>query len=769
MIRSCLVLLSSVCLLSAVEPVDLVDPMIGTTGGMEGCTHPSASLPFGMVKLGPVNALNSTNGFSPKSDATGFHGFAFNRFSGTGGDNDLGNLLITPLAGSPDARVGGWRTQPADRSTERARPESFAITFADGAKAEMTAGERDGLLRFTFPADKPAQVVLDAGFKLGGRTTRSAITILDASNFEGWLLCDKIGGIRGAGNDASFRLFFRGRFDRPATAKLWTLPIPFDRTQPAKPGWHNSPSNIIHTGEAQFQPADAKTVEGDYCGTLFGFPAGTTSVSLRVAISYVDAEGARKNFAAAGDKLDFDAAAAAARKAWSEQLGRWTVEGGSSEERRQVFYTALYHASIDPHNFTDVNGRFYGIDHQIHTAKGYTQRTIFSGWDVYRSLFPLLTLLRPDVVNDQVNTLLHHGQVGKMGMPEWEFMGNYWNVMLGDPAASVIADAYTKGIRGYDAKQALERCVSGATTGPNSRGYYARDYNRLGYAPNIISGTTELAYGDWAIARLAEALGDAAVQATFDKRGGNWRNTFDPQVGWMRRRNPDGTWNAWKDYTDGEGVIESTILQQSFFVPHDVPGLMEAMGGKEPFLAKLGILFDKMPEKSERLPYGRPWGSYKDAQYTHDNEPVHFVPFMFNAIGEPWLTQKWSRYICEKAYTTGPRGLVGNDDAGQMSAWYVLAASGLHPLAPGDGRWQISSPEFERVTIRLDQKYAPGKTFVIISRNWSPKHPYIQSATLNGKPLNRPWLSHAEVAAGGELALTMGPQPSRWGANQERP
>ncbi len=738
-ILSCVALGFSTLLLPAKEAVDYVDPMIGTFPGSSGSCFPGASVPFGMVKLAPLNG-SGTNGYKPGS-AT-YSGFTFTRFSGTGGTPGMGNLLIMPLSGDPEGRVGGWLDHPARKATETPKAESYALEFEDGTLAELAATSRTGLFRFSFAPGEERSVVVDAGFKLGGRSTRSSLTILDATTFEGWLLCSPTGGTRA---NATYRIYFRGEFSESATeARLWERAV-------APLG--NAPS---------YASPDDSALEADYTGARFSFGSGPEPVFLRMAISFVDMNGARQNFASEGFAFDFEETVQAARQAWSDLFSKFTVES-DSEDLKTIFYTALYHVGLDPRDFTDVDGRFFGMDGSIHIADDYEYRTVFSGWDVYRSQFPLLTVLRPDVVVDQIKTLLHQGNFGSRGMPEWEFHSNYWNTMLGDPAVSVISDAYTKGIRAFDEEGALQLCLQNAN-GPKSSRDGWQQSKTLGYVPGNISATTENAYADWTIARLAEAMNRPEITADFDQRAGNWRNTFDSGVGWMRRKDANGNWQSWSGFSDSSGVRESTVLQQSFFVPHNVPGLMLAMGGRESFLDKIDILFQRMPDVSEEFPYGKPWGNYQTARYTHDNEPVHFLPFMFNAAGAPWLTQKWSNYIARKAYDTGPDGLVGNEDAGQMSAWFVLAASGLHPLAPGDGRWQITAPLFPRIEIALDPEFASGATFTVECENFSEENVYIQSATLNGAVHEKAYLTHEDLANGGVLELEMGPEPNvSWG------
>lgn len=395
-----------------------------------------------------------------------------------------------------------------------------------------------------------------------------------------------------------------------------------------------------------------------------------------------------------------------------EALGKIAVEDGREEEKT-VFYTALYHTMIDPRVFSDVDGRYPGANGRILQSSTYTRRTIFSGWDVFRSQFPLQTLINPRVVRD------------------------------------MLADAYAKGIRDFDvAKGYLYAQHSVDLFGNGAQGYTGGE--------NSISKTLEYAYSDWCFARLAGLLGKKDDSAVYGKKAFNYRNVFDTSKHWFRPRKEDGSWEPWpaagrlqQDY----GTVESNPYQQGWFIPQDVPGMVRLMGGSEKVRDDLDSMFANTPENMM-------WNDY----YNQANEPVHHIPFLFNRIGYPWLTQKWTRAICARAYHNGVEGLVGNEDVGQMSAWYVLAASGLHPVCPGDARYEITSPVFSRVVIRLDPAYSKGKSFTILARGNSPQNVYIQSAMLNGKPYPHCWLDYKDISAGGILELWMGPAPATgWG------
>jgi predicted alpha-1,2-mannosidase len=417
-----------------------------------------------------------------------------------------------------------------------------------------------------------------------------------------------------------------------------------------------------------------------------------------------------------------------------------------------------------PCDFADVDGKYWGADKKIHQNKNYTTRMGFSGWDVYKHEFPLLTIIRPDVVNDEVNTLIDICNLTGKTYPLWQMMGDYTGAGLGDPGLSVVVDAYMKGIRNYDVERAYEIALQTAT-GPNSVRYFPDDMNSHGYVYSHgsinISLTLENTYGDWCISRFAEALGKEKDAGFYRKRAGdNYKKLFDPAVGWMRQKDANGEWkDIWTNKFSRDGTKEGNTFQWTWFVPHDVQGLINLMGEKR-FINELDSFFGGTPPD---FPPGNPY-------YNHSNEPVHQVISYYNFAGQPWKTQCWTRKVLDGAYGIGPEGLAHNDDFGQLSAWYVLNAIGLNQVAPGENLWHIGSPVFDEMAIQLDPKFhscSIDKTFVIMAENNSPENLYIQSATLNGKSINRPWLLHEELISGGELKLIMGQTESSWGSERK--
>ncbi|MBN1384482.1 MAG: GH92 family glycosyl hydrolase [Elusimicrobia bacterium] len=492
-------------------------------------------------------------------------------------------------------------------------------------------------------------------------------------------------------------------------------------------------------------------------------------ILMKVGISFVSIEGARKNLEAEIPDWDFERVRNEAKESWNERLKKIRVEGGS-DKQKTIFYTALYHTLIHPNIFIDVDGKYYGIDHRIHISTD-THYAIFSGWDVFRAEMPLLTLIEPVVDNEIIRSLICKYEQGGW-LPIWEFANSYANCMIGDPAVPVIVDTYMKGLRDFDIEKAYEAMKKSALRlPPQGHPFRGRrgleEYKRLGYIPEgtpgvwaSVSTTLEYAYPDWCLAQIAKDLAREEDYKSFIRRACNWQNLFDSSAGFMRPKNRDGDWLSPFDPLQWEhGFCESNSWQQSWFVPHDVQGLIDLMG-KEEFIEKLNTLFDR-----GLIHNFLGWG--RNPYYYHGNEPDQHVVYLYNYLGMPWKTQYWVREIMEKAYGLGPDGLCGNDDCGQTSAWYIFSAIGFYPVCPGQNVYVLGSPIFDKVTIQLDKPYQ-GKTFVIEAVNVSEENKYIQSVSLNGKPLNRSWIKHSEIVNGGVLSFVMGPESNKkWGSSLE--
>lgn len=749
-------------------PAEFVNPFIGASTSVDaagvyhglGKTFPGATTPYGMVQVSPNTITGGDNGSGYSYEHTTIEGFAFTQMSGVGWYGDLGNLLVMPttgelqkIAGREDGSIKGYRSA-YDKSTEIASVGYYSAVLTDyKVKVESSATPRCGILKFTFPAHEQANIQLDLARRVGGTSTRQYVQVVDDYTIRGWMECTPDGGGWGNGDGmADYTVHFYARFSKPlSNYGVWSAEIPDGVSRKredviSKPYLERVAKAPVYT--------QIRELQGHHLGFYNSFSTvENEEVTLKVGISFVDMEGAEKNFRDEIADKSFEQVKEEAVKQWNNELSRIRVSGGSRDQKT-IFYTALYHTMIDPRIFTDVDGRYTGGDGKIFTTSNeFVKRTIFSGWDVFRSQFPLQTLINPGLVSDQLNSLITLAeQSGREYFERWELLNAYSGCMLGNPALSVLADAYMKGIRSYDAEKAYEYAKNtSARFGNDSLGYSA---TTLG-----ISHTLEYAYTDWCIAQLAEGLGKQEEAAVYRKKGQAYRAIFDPEKQWFRPRKADGSWQPWPArgrLEEWYGSVECNPYQQGWFVPHDVEGMMELMGGREKVVADLISFFENTPENLL-------WNDY----YNHANEPVHFVPFLFNRLDVPWMTQQWTRHICENAYKNKVEGLVGNEDVGQMSAWYVLAASGLHPSCPGDTRQEITSPVFDAVEFSLDEKYYKGKKFTIVAHNNSRENIYIQKALLNGKEYSSSSIDFSVIAAGGKLELFMGDEPNKdWGKNK---
>lgn len=752
--------------LGAESLVDSVNPLIGASTSIEygeGKTFPGAATPFGLVQLSPDTITGGDNGPGYSHEHTTIEGFSFTHMSGIGWFGDLGNFLVMPTTGKLHTERGihgggdGYRSR-FRHDTEVAQAGYYAVTLDDyHVRTEATVAPHAGMLRFTFSQNDQSRLQIDLARRIGGTSTRQYVQVMDDHTIQGWMKCPPEGGGWGNGDGkANYTVYFYAQFSKPIThCGVWSAEIPA--------GWSRKREDI-ESQRYRDVVAAAKVLdgcreqEGDHLGFYSEFATTNNEVVLlKAGISFVDLAGARENLEHDIPGWDFDAVRAQARATWENAFAGVAVSGGTPVQR-EAFATAMYHAMLDPRAYSDVNGNYTGADGKVHRAADFTYRTIFSGWDVFRSEYPLLTIIRPDVVNDTVNSLLQQAELSGNGyLARWEIVAAESGCMIGDPAVSVFTDAYLKGIRGYDVQKAYELCRQTVDL-DRDNGNHRPEYRKLGFVPGSLSVTLEDAYFDYCAGRFAQALGQTNDAQRLLARSLNYRNIYDPSVGNMRAKNADGSWTKWEGATTyGQGCVESNPYQQGWFVPQDVAGLMDLMG-HDYFLKHLTEFFEQTPLTFK-------WNDY----YNHANEPVHHVAYLFTYAGKPWLTQRWTRTIMDHAYGSGVKGLCGNEDVGQMSAWYILSAIGFHPVSPVDGIYIIGSPLFNQVTLRLDPKYYPGRTFTVKTVNNSAENMYVQSATLNGQPLQRAWLRHSEVVAGGTLELVMGPQPNEaWGSAPEQ-
>lgn len=741
-------------------PAGYVRPFIGasTSTGKAGTYHglgktfPGATTPYGLVQVSPNTITGGDNGSGYSYEHTTIEGFAFTQMSGIGWYGDLGNFLVMPTTGVLKTSRGkeggpntGYRSHYA-KDQEQASAGYYSALLSDyNVRAEATAAPHSGMLRFTFPQHGQARIQIDLARRVGGTSVRQYIKVVDDHTIKGWMQCTPDGGGWGNGDGhANYTVYFYAQFSKPFQKfGVWSADIPDSWTRKRE----DVESDRYQQRVAEAAVLDSATeAEGKHLGFFSEFPStANEQVMFRSGISFVSMEGAQKNLESEITDWDFDAVHQRAVDEWNVALSKVTVSGGSDDEK-SIFYTALYHTMIDPRAFSDVDGSFTGGDGKVHQASGYNRRTIFSGWDVFRSQFPLQTIINPSLVNDMSNSLIALAHESNHDYLErWELLNAYSGCMIGNPAISVMADAYNKGILKVDDKALLDLAVKTSERfGNGDKGYF---YQSLG-----ISNTLEYAYTEWCTGVLASKMGRDSLAKVYLAKGQNYRNIFDDSVKWFRPRKEDGTWETWPRegrLKEWLGSIESNPYQQGWFVPQDIPGMVALMGGD-------ARVKDDLVQFFEQAPKDFLWNLY----YNHANEPVHHVPFLFNYVRAPWLTQKWTREICARAYNNSVEGLVGNEDVGQMSAWYVLAASGLYQVCPGKSQYDITSPVFDKVSITLDSKYYAGKQFTIVAENNSPTNVYIQRATLNGADYNKTFIDFADIVKGGELRLVMGDKPN---------
>ncbi len=729
-----------------------VDPRIGTGG--DGHTFPGATVPFGMIQLSPDTAMPDFK--QAYKWAAGYQygdrsilGFSHTHFSGSG-HSDLGDVLVMPIAGEVKLEPGdadkpgsGYRSR-FSHASEVAQAGYYAVTLADyGVRAELTAGRRVGWHRYTFPAGKPAHLLLDLRpsiYDYAGKVLWASLrvhadgTITGCRTTRGWA----------PGRELCFAM----RFNQPMTSREL----------------YNREADISYKGfqGPGHRPQDRDAQAGRALLGVFDFGALKQPLEVKVAISPVSEANAVANLDHDGAGWDFDARRAEAKAAWDQALA--VVEVDAPKTAKTQFYTALYHAMLSPTLSMDANGDYRGPDHAVHWAEGFDFYSTWSLWDVYRAQQPLMVLLHPERSTDFIRSLIAAREASPFGiLPVWAYQGLETWCMIGYHAVPVIADAYIKGVRGFDVDKALAAMVASATYAPYGD---LADYMKLGYVPidkepEGASKTLEYAYDDWSLAQMAKAMGKTDVAATFEKRAGNWKNAWDPQTGFMRARLSDGKFREPFDPEAagyGSDYTEGNAWQYSWYVPQDVAGLIEAMGGDAKFVARLDALFEAKVDPSHFKHVEDITGLI--GWYAHGNEPSHHIAYLYDYAGAPWKTQARLKQIMDSQYAARPDGLSGNDDLGQMSAWYVFTALGFYPVTPASDEYAIGRPFVARATIRLGH----GRSFTVSAAPLDDAHPYVGAVTLNGKPLERSYLRHGEIVAGGELHFTMQAQPDRsWG------
>lgn len=756
----CIFFSSAVCCAAQSQAGNLlkyVNPMIGTQ--RMGHVFPGATVPFGMVQLSPDTdtvpyAVDGRYNPDVYKYCAGYQyddktivGFSHTHFSGTG-HADLGDFLIMPTTGALQLNPGtagkpeaGFRSR-FSHDNETAEPNYYKVKLDDhNILAELTTTTRVGMHQYTFPKANDAHIILDLMSGIYNYDEKNVWTFVRVENDT------LVTGFRQTHGWGRTRvLYFAMSFSKPFKEY----------------GSKNFATREVYRGfwRKFDQSKNFPELAGKQLRMYFNFDTEEgEKLKIKFALSAVSTHGALLNLRTEAPGWDFDAVKKQGQEQWQKELGKINIT--APEQDKVNFYTSMYHAFINPTVYMDVDGRYRGLDQNIHEAKGFVNYTTFSLWDTYRALHPLYNIIQPKRNADAIQSMLaHYDQSTLKMLPIWSNSANENWCMTGYHAVSVIADAAVKGNAGFDMEKALEACV---TTARNRR-YDGLDlYMDMGYIPvdrngTGVSTTLEYAYDDWAIAQLAKKSGRMDIYEEFIKRSENYKNVFDPASGFMRARLSNGHFRSPFDplNTHGEGFIEGNAWNFSLFVPHDPAGLSALLGGRKKFTAYLDTLFNMhLPDKyfaaTEDITRDGIIGGY-----VHGNEPAHHVAYLYNWTDQPWKTQERVRMILKNQYHNGPDGLGGNDDTGQMSAWYIFSALGFYPVAPGAAVYQLGSPAVGAATLHLEN----GNTFSIEAKNQGEKNVYVQQAELNGKPLNRLTLSHEEIMNGGKLVFYMSAKKS---------
>ncbi|MDR1555881.1 MAG: GH92 family glycosyl hydrolase [Tannerellaceae bacterium] len=729
--------LLSACMPQEKEVTAYVNPFIGTGG--HGHTYPGAVRPHGLVQLSPDTRLagwDACGGYYYED--TGILGFSHTHLSGTG-IGDYGDFLFLPFTGEPqqiapngEDRVSRFGSR-FSHEQESASPGYYSVVLQDyGVKAELTATEHAGFHQYSFPRSEAPGLLIDLGSSIQERRVLDArFTILGDTAIEGMR--------RVRGWALNRYAYFHARFSKPFTCRI---------------------EETDHRAFLNF----GQTRQGE-------------KVKVKVGISFVDEEGARKNLEKEIPGWEFDDVRRDAARSWEAELSGIKVSS-ADEESKTIFYTSLYHALLEPTISSDVDGRYRTMENAIAEADTtYTNYTVFSLWDTFRALNPFLTIAYPEKEEAFIRSLIRKYEEGGI-LPMWELASNYTGTMLGYHAVPLIVDAYVKGLRNFDVEKAYEACVFSSSydtvhVSPvinrrilhNDLMSIGKQYknSQQGYIPSdkvnqAVAKGLEYAYNDWLIAQFAKDLGKTDDYARYEKLARNYTHYFDPSTGFMRGKRSDGSWNepfipnasdhGRSDYCEGNA------WQWAWFVPHDVDGLIDLMGGREAFVTKLDSLFTVSSELVGENVSADISGLI--GQYAHGNEPSHQTVFLYNLAGQPWKTQALVDSILYTLYSNDPDGLSGNEDCGQMSAWYILNAMGFYSYCPGIPAYTVGRPIFDEVSLRLKD----GKEFVVRAVNNSRTNKYVQSIRLNGKELETPFFAHSDLTAGGLLEIFMTDRPA---------
>jgi predicted alpha-1,2-mannosidase len=738
--------------------IRFVNPMIGTK--KMGHTFPGAATPFGMVQLSPETGyveMYENGKYNPVAyqycsgyqyDDSVIYGFSHTHFSGTG-HSDLGDFLIMPTTGKLNLNPGkSDRTEKGFRSkfshqTEISQPAYYKVKLDDyNITAELTTSDRVGFHQYTFPKSDNAHILLDLVYNIYNYDEKNVWVFLRVENDS------TVTGYRQTTGWARTRtVYFAMQFSKPFNSY----------------GQHKYDSSFYKGFYKRFnEEENFPEMAGRNIRAYFNFTTEKDEkIKLKFALSSVSTQGAMLNLKSEIPGWDFNIIKNESQQKWNSELSKIEVETLTDGEK-ESFYTSMYHTMLSPILYEDVDGSYRGLDQNIHKSDGFTNYTIFSLWDTYRALHPLFNILQPKRNSDMVKSMIaHHDQSVHKMLPVWSHYANENWCMIGYHSVSVIADAIIKGTTDVDINSALNACIN------TSKVKYfdgLGDYMKLGYVPedksiNSVSKTLEFAYDEWCIAQIALKANNKKVYDEYIKRSENYRNVYDKGIGYMRPKLENGKWREKFDPldTEGQGFIEGNALNYGLYVPQEIDTMIILMGGKEKFADHLDKIFttqldDKFIEKNEDITRDGIIGAY-----VHGNEPGHHIPYLYNWTNKPWKTQERVRMIMNTMYTNTVNGLCGNDDAGQMSAWYIFSALGFYPVIPGSDQYSLGSPSVISAKISLDN----GKTLSIKTINQTTKNVFVQKVLVNGKEIKRNYLLFSEIINGGEITYFMSDKPSK--------
>ena len=716
--------------------VSFVDPFIGSGG--HGHVFVGANVPFGAIQLGPQNIFKGWDWCS------GYHysdsiivGFNHSHLSGTG-CSDLGDVILMPFIGDVRTTSGtqdnieGSCSSYYRHANEKAAPGYYSVKLDNGVKVELTATERVGMHHYIYP-EGTARLLINLKDGNDNKTFDTYMKKIDANTIEGYRFVKGWSPMR--------KVFFYMKLNRPIESL-----------------------QLFHSDAA----AGFDSLNGDSIKGVVTFGKGVKDVLVKVSLSSVSCANAKANMDAELPAWDYSQVHQAAIDKWNRQLSSISAQTNDNRAKK-IFYTAMYHASFFPCLYCDVNGEFRGMDDKIYSDTKWTNYSIFSLWDTYRTFDPLMTILNPKMMGNFVNSFLSiYDQNGKL--PIWPLQSGETECMPGYSSIPIIADCYLKGIGGFDAERALKDMVASATYDKQNGVTYVKT---MGYIPadkihEATSIAMEYAADDWGLAEMAKKMGKEDIYKTFIARGHYYEKYFDKSIRFVRPKLADGSWRTPYDpfnsiHSVGD-FTEGTGWQYTFFVPQHPEGLISILGGDAGFISKLDSLFivhgDMGKQASSDI-------SGLIGQYAHGNEPSHHVAYLYPYAGAQWKTAKIVRQIQKDFYTDQPDGIIGNEDCGQMSAWHILSALGFYQVNPSNGVFVFGSPLFDKASVNVGN----GKKFEVIAKNNSPKNIYIQSVMLNGKPYENAWISYQDIMKGGTLTFTMGDQPNKsfGAASQNRP